>query len=379
MQEEILKNQKLESLGVLAGGIAHDFNNLLTGIMGNFSLARMLAEPGSKISSMLERAEKASLRAKELTQQLLTFSRGGAPVKRSTFIGQLMIESVSFSLRGSNVTAKFFIPEDIWPVDVDTGQMNQVINNLVINAGQAMPDGGIITVRAENAVITSDSPLPLPAGQYVKISLQDQGGGISEANIGRIFDPYFTTKTSGSGLGLAMVYSIIKKHGGCITVDSRPGIGTTFHFYLPASDISPQLIVDMESMPPQGKGKILVMDDEVIIREIAGEILSHLGYEVENCMDGTEAIRMYEEALRLGRPYAAVLMDLTIPGGMGGKEAIGRLMEIDPQVRVIVSSGYSNDPVMAQYKRYGFRGVVLKPYNAEELGRTLHEVINHLD
>jgi CheY-like chemotaxis protein len=209
----------------------------------------------------------------------------------------------------------------------------------------------------------------------VKISLQDQGLGISEENVGRIYDPYFTTKKSGSGLGLTMVYSIIKKHGGCITVDSRPGIGTTFHFYLPASDISPQLSDDIGSLPPQGKGKILVMDDEEIVREIAGEILSHLGYEVEYCMDGIEAIRMYEEALGLRKPFTAVLMDLTIPGGMGGKEAIGRLMEIDPHVKVIVSSGYSNDPIMAQYKRYGFQGVVLKPYSAEELGRTMCEVI----
>ncbi|HTP65526.1 MAG TPA: ATP-binding protein [Geobacteraceae bacterium] len=375
MQEEIIKAQKLESMGVLAGGIAHDFNNILTGIMGNFSLARMLVEPGSKIASMLEKAEKASLRAKELAQQLLTFSRGGAPVKKSTYIGQLVIDSATFSLRGSNVTARFFIPEDLWPVDVDSGQMSQVINNLVINAVQAMPDGGIITVTARNVEITPEMSLSLPIGSYVKISLQDDGVGISEANMSRIFDPYFTTKTSGSGLGLSMVYSIIRKHGGNITVDSQPGVGTVFHFYLAASDISPQPFEKKESQPPQGKGKILVMDDEEIIREIAGEILSHLGYEVESCIDGAEAIRMYEEALRAGEPYAAVLMDLTIPGGMGGKEAVGRIMEVDHRAKVIVSSGYSNDPIMAQYKKYSFRGVVLKPYSAEELGQTLGEVI----
>jgi signal transduction histidine kinase/sensor domain CHASE-containing protein/CheY-like chemotaxis protein/PAS domain-containing protein len=379
LEEELMKAQKLESLGVLAGGIAHDFNNLLTGIMGNISLARMLAAPESKITGRLEEAEKASLRAKDLTQQLLTFSRGGAPVKKSVSIKQLLLDSVAFSLRGSNVKSGFSIPEDIWPVDVDAGQMSQVLNNLVINADQAMPDGGIITVRAENVEIGPDIHIPLSEGRYVKISVEDQGIGIPETNLDRIFDPYFTTKTKGSGLGLATVYSIIRNHGGLITVETRAGSGTIFHLYIPASDISPQQFDDMVSKPHHGKGKILVMDDEDIILEVAGEILCNLGYEVEICVNGTEAISMYEQAFHLGEPYAAVLMDLTIPGGVGGKETIELLMEIDPQVKGIVSSGYSNDPVMAHFDEYGFRGVVSKPYNAEELGRTLNMVINLSD
>jgi len=379
LEEEMVKAQKLESLGVLAGGIAHDFNNLLTSIMGNVSLARMLAEPGSRITGRLEEAEKASLRAKDLTQQLLTFSRGGAPVKKSASTRQLVMDSVSFYLRGSNVKSRFFIPEDIWPVDVDSGQMSQVINNLIINADQAMPDGGVITVRAENAVIGPDAVLPLSDGRYVKISVEDQGVGIPESNLGRIFDPYFTTKAKGSGLGLATVYSIIRNHEGHIAVESQAGIGTIFHLYIPASDMPPQQSDGMGSSPPQGKGKILVMDDEEFIREVAGEILSHLGYKMEYCENGTEAVRMYEQAFKSGEPYAAVLMDLTIPGEMGGKETIGRLLEIDPQVKGIVSSGYSNDPVMANYARYGFCGVVSKPYDALELGRTLYMVIDPPD
>jgi PAS domain S-box-containing protein len=375
-QEELLKSQKLESLGLLAGGIAHDFNNLLTAILGNISLIKMQSSHQSATCNLLDKAEMASLRAKDLTQQLLTFSRGGAPVKKSASIEQMVMDSVSFSLRGSNVTSRFSIPEDIWPVEVDTGQMSQVINNLAINADQAMPDGGIITVRAQNAAIGADALLPLSEGRYVKISVEDQGIGIPESNIGKIFDPYYTTKIKGSGLGLASAYSIIRNHGGHITVESQPGIGTIFHLYIPASDIFPQKFDGMGSRPPQGKGKILVMDDEEIIREIAGAILCHLGYRVECCVNGTEAVRMYEQAFHSGEPYAAVLMDLTIPGGMGGKETIVSLTEIDPQVKGIVSSGYSNDPVMAKYASYGFRGVVLKPYNAEELGRTLHLVID---
>jgi PAS domain S-box-containing protein len=375
-QEEILKSQKLESIGLLAGGIAHDFNNLLTAIMGNISLAKMKTSRQSSASNLLDNAEMAAKRAKDLTQQLLTFARGGAPVKKSASIRQLVMDSVSFSLRGSNVTAGFSIPDDIWPVDVDSGQMSQVINNLVINADQAMPEGGIIAVRAENVEIGPDSLLPLSEGRYVKISVEDHGVGIPESDLGRIFDPYFTSKTKGNGLGLTTVYSIITKHGGHIAVESGLGFGTIFHIHIPASDFLPEQIDSMDSGLPGGKGRILVMDDEDFIREVAGDILSHLGYSVEYCENGTEAVRMYEQAFRSGEPFAAVLMDLTIPGGMGGKETIERLREIDDQVKGIVSSGYSNDPVMAQFDKYGFCGVVLKPYNAEELGRTLNMVID---
>lgn len=376
LEEERVKSQKLQSLGVLAGGIAHDFNNILTGVMGNISLARMMAQPDSKLAGRLEEAEKATQRAGDLTQQLLTFSRGGEPVKKSADIKQLAMDSVSFVLRGSNVRCDFSLPDDLWPVEVDAGQMNQVFNNLVINADQAMPEGGIIRVLAENTVIGQEKLPILPEGRYVKVSILDQGTGIPESNLGKIFDPYFTTKAKGNGLGLATVYSIINKHGGLITVESPAGIGAAFHFFLPAAKQEPDE-KQHENLPStSGKGKILIMDDEEIIREVAGEILLHLGYTVEYCSEGSEAITKYKLAGKTGEPYAAVLLDLTIPGGMGGKETMKLLLEIDPDAKGIVSSGYSNDPILSHYGEYGFCGVVLKPYAIREIGRTMHEVLS---
>ncbi len=376
LEEERIKSQKLQSLGVLAGGIAHDFNNILTGIMGNISLARVLAEPDSKLVRRLEEAEKATQRAGDLTQQLLTFSRGGAPVKKSAFIKQLVMDSVSFVLRGSNVRCDFSLPDDLWPVEIDAGQMNQVFNNIIINADQAMPDGGIISVQAKNTLLGPEELPNLPKGRYVKVSVRDHGIGIPEVNIGMIFDPYFTTKTKGSGLGLASVYSIIHKHGGLVTVESQVGVGTAFHFFLPAAKLGPDE-KEQENLPPaSGKGKILIMDDEEIILEVAGEILVHLGYKVVFCSEGSEAITKYRMAEKTGEPFAAVLLDLTIPGGMGGKETMKHLLEIDPDARGIVSSGYSNDPILSHYGDYGFSGVVLKPYDMGEFGRTMQEVLS---
>jgi signal transduction histidine kinase/sensor domain CHASE-containing protein/CheY-like chemotaxis protein len=376
LEEERIKSQKLQSLGVLAGGIAHDFNNILTGVLGNISLAKILAVPDSKQARRLEEAEKATQRAGDLTQQLLTFSRGGAPVKKSAFIKQLVMDSVSFVLRGSNVRCDFSLPDDLWPVEIDAGQMNQVFNNIIINADQAMPDGGIISVRAENTLVGQEELPNLTGGRYVKVSIQDQGIGIPEANLGKIFDPYFTTKTKGSGLGLATVYSIIRQHGGLITVESHVGEGTSFHFFLPAAEQDP-IEKENENLPPaSGKGKILIMDDEEIIREVAGEILVHLGYKVEFCSDGADAIARYRLAYTTDEPFTAVLLDLTIPGGMGGKETMKHLLEIDPDARGIVSSGYSNDPILSHYREYGFSGVVLKPYDMGELGRTLQIVLS---
>ena len=376
LEEERVKSQKLQSLGVLAGGIAHDFNNILTGVMGNISLARTLAEPDSKLARRLEEAEKATQRAGDLTQQLLTFSRGGEPVKKSADIKQLAMDSVSFVLRGSNVRCDFSLPDDLWPVEVDAGQMNQVFNNLIINADQAMPEGGIIRVLAENTLIGLEKLPLITEGRYVKVSVRDQGSGIPEANLSKIFDPYFTTKTKGNGLGLATVYSIISKHGGLITVESQVGVGTAFHFFLPAAKLDPAE-KEQENLPPaSGKGKILIMDDEEIIREVAGEILLHLGYKVEFCSEGSEAIVTYTMAGKTGEPFDAVLLDLTIPGGMGGKETMKRLLELDPDAKGIVSSGYSNDPILSHYGEYGFCGVVLKPYDIGEIGRTMHEVLS---
>jgi PAS domain S-box-containing protein len=378
LEEESLKSQKLESVGVLAGGIAHDFNNLLTSIMGNIYLAKTLAEPGGKLTKRLDEAEKASKRAANLTQQLLTFSRGGEPIRRCASIEQLVRDSVSFVLRGSNIRCEISIPDDIWPVHVDCGQINQVINNLIMNADQAMPDGGLMSVSVMNVIIGQREATSLSPGKYVKVSVQDRGIGIPPSDLGRIFDPYFTTKAKGSGLGLSSVFSIIKKHGGDITVDSRLGEGATFHFFLPAWEKEP-VATDEETAPLDSKkGKVLVMDDEEIIREVVGEMLSHLGYRAEFCGDGAEAIEKYLAAGEAGDPFAVVLMDLTIPGGMGGKETMKCLLEIDTNAIGIVSSGYSNDPILARYHEYGFRGVVQKPYNMEVLGRTLRQVIQQV-
>jgi PAS domain S-box-containing protein len=374
LEEEILKSQKLESLGVLAGGIAHDFNNLLTSVLGNISLSRLLAVENERLTRRLDDAEKATLRAGDLTRQLLTFSRGGAPVKKVVSIKQIVLDSVSFALRGSNVRCDFHLPDNLLSVEADPSQISQVVNNLIINADQSMPDGGVISVGAENARIGEEELPTLPAGSYVKLSVRDGGCGIAEENMDKIFDPYFTTKPKGTGLGLATVYSIIRKHEGLITVDSIVGKGSTFHIYLPAleSEAAPTDSPTRHAM--KGTGRILVMDDEEVIREVACEILRHLGYEVESCSCGKEAVRIYESAMAVA-PFSAVLMDLTIPGGMGGKETMSQLLRIDPEVKGIVSSGYSNDPILANHSEYGFRGVVMKPYDIVELGNALHQVL----
>jgi len=375
MEEEVLRAQKLESLGILAGGLAHDFNNFLTGILGNITMARMYLDSPDKAKERLEQAEEASIRASDLTQQLLTFSKGGAPIKKTTSIGELIKESSGFALRGSNVKCLYNIPDNLWPLEVDEGQMNQVINNLIINADQSMPEGGIINVSCENVFIRAEDAVALNEGVYVKISIRDEGTGIPEDHLQRIFDPYFSTKQKGSGLGLASVYSIVKRHNGLITVESGIGSGTTFHIYLSASHKEIIRERAAEKVPLAGKGRILLMDDEEIVREVAGEMLRSLGHEVEFTRDGEETIALYQESQRSDYPFDAVVLDLTIPGGMGGKEVIRRLHEIDPGVKAIVSNGYSSDPIMSRYKKYGFKGVVSKPYSIQELNKTLHEVL----
>ena len=376
MEEELLKSQKLESIGILAGGIAHDFNNLLTAILGNISLAKLLTSSEDSIHHKLAEAEKASLRARDLTQQLLTFSKGGAPVKKTTSIAGLIRDSSAFTLSGSKVTCLFDIPDDLWPTEVDEGQISQVINNLIINADQAMPDGGVITVTCKNVYVGNKNVLPLPHGRYILIAITDKGVGIGEENIARIFDPYFTTKESGKGLGLATVYAIIKNHEGHITVDSAIGEGTTFTIYLPASKFTAVEEIDRGTVTSAVRGKILVMDDEENIRDVAGEILEYLGFEVEFAGDGNEAVELYKKAREDGVPFITVIMDLTIPGGMGGKETIRILREYDENITAIASSGYSNDPIMADYMGYGFSGVITKPYMVSDLERVLNEVLS---
>ena len=372
-EEELLRAQKLESLGILAGGIAHDFNNILTTILGNVSMARMQVAPEGEPFEMLSEAETASIRAQKLTKQLLTFAKGGAPVKETTSIKDILKESPSFVLRGSKSRCEFSIAEDLWPAEIDVGQISQVINNIVINANQAMPEGGIIQVAAENLIINAGHGLPVNPGRYIRISIKDQGVGIAEKHLKSIFDPYFTTKHDGSGLGLATTYSIIKKHEGHITVESRLGVGTTFHIYLPASD---KAVLEKEEVRLiKGQGRILVMDDEAPLRKMVGRMLKNLGYESEFAKDGAEAIRMYKEAQESEKPYDAVILDLTIPGGMGGKEAIKKLLEIDPEVKAIVSSGYSDDPVLSNFQEYGFKGMMPKPFESQSLSKVLHEVL----
>jgi len=371
IEQELMKADKLNSLGILAGGIAHDFNNILTAILGNIILAKEFTRPGEKIYERLIEAEKASLRAKGLAQQLLTFSSGGAPIKKTMFISELLKESALFALSGSNVQCEFSISNNLWAVEIDEGQINQAINNLIINAIQSMPEGGRIKLTAENVTVSEGEK----KGRYVKISIVDQGIGIPKEHLPKIFEPYFTTKQKGSGLGLAIVYSIIKKHDGYIEVETELGVGTTFKVYLPASLKNVFMRKGLKEKIQTGKGKILVMDDEELVRKVIGEMLVFLGYEVEFAKEGIEAIELYKKAKAQGQPFDAIIMDLTIPIGMGGKETINKLLEIDPTVKAIVSSGYSTDPVMTEFTKYGFKGFIIKPFKIKELGEVLYRVI----
>jgi PAS domain S-box-containing protein len=375
MEEDILKARKLESVGTLAGGIAHDFNNLLSGILSNVELAKMHSLRESKVWERLEDAEEATLRAKELTQQLLIFSKGGAPVKTTLAIGDIIRESVQFALRGSRVTCEYSVPQDLWPVDADEGQLRQVVNNLIINADQAMPEGGSIRVAGENVHLDESSVLHLKTGKYVKISIKDRGPGIANEHLSKVFDPYFTTRQNGSGLGLSTSYSIINKHRGQITVSSEPGWGATFCIYLPASEGTALKKEAGKEQLLKGDGRVLVMDDDEVIRDASKNILTVLGYDVVIAHDGTNAIAAYQKAKETGKPFDAVIMDLTVQGGMGGKETAAKLLEIDPGAKVIVSSGYSNDPVMADFEKYGFKGVVTKPFRMKDLGKAVYNVI----
>jgi PAS domain S-box-containing protein len=375
LEAQLVQAQKMEAIGTLAGGIAHDFNNILTAIIGNISLAMLDPQMEEQSRENLDQAEKACLHAQNLSRQLLTFSSGGAPIKEVVSVKRLLTESASFACRGSQVKYEFRLPDDLWAVKADPGQISQVFQNLVINAIQAMPTGGMIKIRGENMEVGPGSELPIKVGRYVKISIKDEGIGISAEHLSRIFDPYFTTKQKGSGLGLAISYSIIKNHHGHISVESELGIGTTFNVYLPASDrkiIQPPK-EEMELL--SGKGKILVMDDEAMVREVLGKILLLLGYEVKFAEDGDKAIEFFNQAEKSGDPFAAVILDLTVAGGMGGKEAMARLLKIDPQVKAIVSSGYSDDPIMADFQKYGFAAVIAKPYKFSDLGRVLNQAL----
>ena len=382
MEDELLKMQKLDSIGLLAGGIAHDFNNILTGVIGKINLARPFLEPtaryqdAERAGKSLDDAERALLRAKGLTQRLLTFSKGGNPVKKPCSISGIVRDCCEFSLSGSKAEFLFSSSTGLWPAMVDEGQISQVINNLALNAIQAMPSGGRVSVECRNLDAGMENGLPLGPGKYVEISIKDNGTGIPKKDIKMIFDPFFTTKEHGNGLGLATSYSIIKKHGGHITVGSSQGKGATFNIYLPACQSAlPGPEIEEKNETRCGTARILVMDDDDMIRDICCEALSGMGYEVVCVKNGIEAVELYDMQLKAGRKFDLVIMDLTVPGGMGGKEALKKIMEFDPFVQAIVSSGYSNDPVMSDFKEYGFSGVIAKPFKIRELYSILNQVL----
>ncbi len=376
MEQELLKAQQLESLGILAGGIAHDFNNILSGILLKTQLAQRSLIKERNPAKYLESIHDAVQTATTLTQQLLTFAKGGAPIKQTASIGELLEDTARFALRGSTVRCEIEIPVDLWSADLDKGQISQVIHNLVLNAAQAMPTGGTVSVTAENREIEADEVLgELSAGTYVMVSVRDEGVGIRAEDLLNIFDPYFSTKPTGHGLGLTTTHSIIQKHNGHIEVESEPGEGSVFRFYLPASPSALPQAAAHAPMAVDGSGRVLLMDDEKEIRESLGEVLNELGYEVGYAADGAEALAAYTEARRKGCGFDAVIMDLTIPGGMGGKETVEKLLRIDPEAVAIVSSGYSKDPVMAAYRAHGFQATLPKPFELEKVSLELSRLL----
>lgn len=380
IEAEIFKASKLESLGILAGGIAHDFNNLLTIILGNASLVKMRINPKEKNAKNLMEIEKAIIQAKDLTQQLLTFAKGSEPLKRNIDIGELLQETTSLILSGSNIKCNFHIAQDLTNIEADEGQIKQVINNILINAIQAMPNGGSIKVAAENKESSKRIRECFDLGHdYVKITIADGGTGISEESLQHIFDPYFTTKAEGNGLGLANVYSIIKKHNGFINVESQVGVGTTFHLYLLASKQKKTTQIANKGVFVTDKHRILVVDDKEEIRKVAVKMLKQLNYAAACARDGAQAIEMYQRAQDMGKSYEVIIMDLTIPGGMGGEQTIGQLLQINKRAKVIACSGYANSQIMSKYKQMGFKGFISKPYNIEQLEKILGEVIVNCD
>ncbi len=377
-EEEAYQAEKLHSISLLAGGIAHDFNNMLTAIIGNISVVTHELEAENPISQKLLAAEKAAFQAKRLTQQLLTFSKGGSPALETTTIDQLVEDCAEFILRGSNVKCHVSKSDPVWAVNADKGQIAQVINNLLINADQAMPNGGMIELNISNYVATHEQKLALTRGDYVQISITDSGIGIEAADIHRIFDPYFTTKQTGNGLGLASSYSIIKSHKGLLTVKSSPGNGACFEIYLPRSFKALEVKepkAEYNSQIQKGTGRILVMDDMDAMMRVAGEIISLLGYEVEFSTNGDEAIKAYKEAKEKGQKFDAVVFDLTVPGGMGGEEACNILKQYDPDIKAIASSGYSTSNIMSDHRDSPFKAVVPKPYRIKEMSLALHSLL----
>jgi signal transduction histidine kinase/CheY-like chemotaxis protein/uncharacterized protein YdeI (BOF family) len=374
LRADLERAARLESLGLLAGGIAHDFNNLLTVVITNLGLAAMEEEVGPSARTLISEAERGAKRAAEITQQLLTFSKGGDPVRAAVSLPEVVREAAEFAGHGSNVRREYSIGPQLWPANIDRAQIGRVVHNLVLNAAQAMPDGGVIRISLSNTVVAPGAVPTLAPGRYVQLAIADNGRGIEREHVSRIFEPYFTTKNRNHGLGLATVHSIVKKHQGHVAVESQLGAGTVFHLWLPAAEAPAQAARRAPPSAPAGPVRILFMDDEEPIRLAAKGLFARLDHDVTVVGDGAEAVREYRAAQRSGRPYDVVVLDLTVPGGMGGRAAMEELRAIDPEVRAIVSSGYSSDPVMANYEEFGFAAVVAKPYDIKALVAAVHQV-----
>jgi PAS domain S-box-containing protein len=378
MEEAALRREKLEAVGMLAGGIAHDFNNILASIMGNVEMAAQAPELVGETRDLLLDAERAVVRARELTQHLITFAKGGSPVKKATSLLDLARETADLCLRGTSVRVEFSAPPDLLPVEADPGQIGQVFQNLLANAVEAMPEGGTVRIALANAVITPYTHRELPPGRYVRVDVEDCGVGIPEDRLVRVFDPYYTTKKHGSGLGLAIVQSILKRHAGHVGVSSCPGQGSTFTFHLPACECggAQEQATPASSQPGVARRtRVLVMDDDDDLRALVKRILSRAGMEVVAVPDGEQAVLEYARARQAGDPFAVVILDLTVVGGMGGLDTLRALREQDPDVRAIVCSGYFTEPVMAEFRDHGFRGVVPKPFSTVELRQAVLSVL----
>ena len=380
VESERLTTSKLESLGTLAGGIAHDLNNILTVISGNIGLAQIEApEDCGGLLAFLSKAGQAAQHAAHLSSQLLTFSKGGAPLKKVVSLSHVLEQAAEFSLYGSNLRAEVDLAPSLWQAEVDAAQIEQVVNALVLNAREAMPHGGTVRLQARNVDVAAESPLMLPAGRYVKVSIVDRGCGIAEDAVTKIFDPYYTTKPAASGLGLAISYSIVKKHGGILHLEKTSPEGATFTFYLPATEAaasngtSPDVIAGRSYK--FNHQRVLIMDDEAAIRELTSQLLGTLGYDVTAVPDGSEAIRIYERALRRGEHFQAVILDATVRGGLGGVATIERLRGMDPDVNAIICSGYSDEAALSEFLAYGFRGALPKPFTRSELADALQKTL----
>jgi signal transduction histidine kinase len=372
-ERELQRAERLESLGTLAAGVAHDFNNMLAIILNSASLAKRSADPDSVTRDLLSDVERAASRASNLTQQLMAFAKGGAPAQKPMWLEPMLERSVSLALRGSALNPRYEIAEGLWPAYADEGQLGQVVTNLVLNARDATGDEGTITIRLENRVVQGDATLA--DGRYVEIAVSDTGAGMTSEQLDRVFDPYYTTKDDGHGLGLASAYSIAQRHGGALRARSTLGEGSTFVFLVPAAEEPPISVTPSERPVQRGTGRLLVMDDETDLRRVLALCLEELGYVVACAADGEEAIALFDLALRDQRPFDAVILDLTVRGGMGGLETLEQLRRLTPEVRAIASSGYSDSPVLADHARHGFAGILPKPYRFTDLALVLRTVV----